>query len=122
MDSLRIELQTLRPRALQKRAETDGVDEAVLDAALDADSPKNRIIELIVGKPVTAGPIDPKLSASGTEVQSRPHYGSRNRPELSAVVPLGLPGAKHAMLSYQWDSQEQVKRVRTLLNTKGQKT
>lgn len=119
---LREELGTLGLRPLQKRAEGAGVDETALDAAVDSDSPKERVIELIVA----ATAIQAVLTTKGAQpesvprAQSRPHHGSNH--QADAVLDSGTTAEKHAMLSYQWDSQEKVKCVRTLLNAKGQKT
>jgi hypothetical protein len=46
--ALREELQAMRVTALQKRAASQGVDEAQIDDALDSDQPKQEMIALLL--------------------------------------------------------------------------
>lgn len=46
--ALREELQAMRVTALQKRAQSQGISEGQIEGAIDSDSPKGTLIELIM--------------------------------------------------------------------------
>ena len=59
---LREELESLRLKALEKRAVAEGVDADAVEDALDEDSPKAALIDLIVAAVQQRGPADRLLS------------------------------------------------------------
>ena len=89
------ELKALTPRALQRRAEAEGVSEDQLDNA-ESDA---EIIGLIIQKAV--------VSDTGA-APAKAHYGlgdSNAAPTKAGVDAAGrnIFGTKHVILSYQWD-------------------
>jgi 2-hydroxychromene-2-carboxylate isomerase len=50
MSALSADLQKLKPSALQRRAVSEGVDTAELDAALDSDEPLDSLVQLILAQ------------------------------------------------------------------------
>ena len=46
--ALREELQAMKVTALQKRAQIQGIDEGQIEDAIDSDSPKELLVEIIV--------------------------------------------------------------------------
>eukprot|EP01045_Picozoa_sp_COSAG04_P004647 COSAG04_NODE_205_length_20393_cov_45.275796_13_plen_2486_part_00 len=48
INAMRVELEAMRPAALTKRAQAAGADEVAVDAALDDDSPKSALVDLIL--------------------------------------------------------------------------
>ena len=112
--SLVSELQGLKLRELRKRAKEHGVGAEQLDEAMDADEPEAAVIELLV-----AQQRDSRDGATAALAADKPHHGggvARSKPPLKAErqVP-----TKHVMLSYQWDSQDLVKRAYDLLTALG---
>ena len=120
---LKEELGGMKLRALQKRAEELGVDEERLDGAEE----KSEVIELILQESSRAAAV-PKPARAKVTTSSRPHFGSAE-PELepqrgveaeaSFVRIKALFGRKHAMVSYNWDVQEEVKVARSLVAAAG---
>lgn len=53
-EAARRELDGLRVMELYKRAQSEGVDEATLEAAMDGQSPKADIIQLLLDKQATS--------------------------------------------------------------------
>eukprot|EP01047_Picozoa_sp_COSAG01_P094902 COSAG01_NODE_25720_length_735_cov_4.264151_1_plen_245_part_11 len=128
---LKEELEGMKLRALQKRAEELGVDEDKLD---DAEE-KAEVIALIVEKSrAEAAPKPPAPAAL------RPHFGSapssatepepepEPEPKTGAAISrdtCGFPrlqeifGRKHCMFSYNWGVQEEVKAARSLIAAAG---
>ena len=128
---LKEELGGMKLRALQKRAAELGVDEERLDEAEE----KSEVIELILDESsrAAAGP----KPARAKVTSCRPHFGSAKK--SSATVTTGaepepergveakasfvrikaLFGRKHAMVSYNWDVQEEVKVARSLVAAAG---
>eukprot|EP01043_Picozoa_sp_COSAG02_P007668 COSAG02_NODE_233_length_27847_cov_20.383055_23_plen_304_part_00 len=106
------DLESLKPRALKKRAAEAGVDEDKIDEADDADDVKAALIALVMEK---AGFSDSETVAKDRDTPVSAHYGTAN----VAVAQAGLFGDKHAILSYQWDAQALVVAARDMLNKKG---
>ena len=98
-------------KPLKQRAIAAGVSEERVDDAADEDDYKAAVIALVVDAELSSG--------SPHEV---PHFGDgkARKPSVEgpAAAPLEVAG-KHAMLSYQWDNQDEVVRVRDLLNQRG---
>eukprot|EP01048_Picozoa_sp_COSAG05_P021122 COSAG05_NODE_3791_length_1835_cov_1.131336_1_plen_549_part_01 len=113
--ALRAELQGVKMKTLKQRASAAGVSEERIDDAADEDDYKAAVITLIVEAELS--------SSSPREV---PHFGTgkarKSSVEGPAASPLEVGTSKHAMLSYQWDNQAEVVRVRDLLNQRGIKT
>jgi hypothetical protein len=53
---LRVELQAFRPKQLRERAAAEGLDEDAIEDALDADSPKATLINLVIRRIASRGP------------------------------------------------------------------
>eukprot|EP01045_Picozoa_sp_COSAG04_P026795 COSAG04_NODE_3792_length_2526_cov_2.772147_1_plen_808_part_10 len=70
--ALREELQALRPVALSKRAKAEGVDEELVEEALDSADPKSALIDLI-------------LRFSDEEPSGKEEHDSELRSELEAM-------------------------------------
>eukprot|EP01050_Picozoa_sp_SAG11_P017680 SAG11_NODE_2574_length_3208_cov_1.487938_1_plen_492_part_00 len=120
--SLRSELARLTVSELRKRALAAGISDETTLAVFDNDDPKTAIVDLIANH---------EPSEHSPAAQSRPHFGNA-RPTGS-----GSGGSKptaptaptragrdvwaggHTMLSYNWDVQEAVVRVRKELTTAG---
>ena len=67
--AIRDELATLKPSALKKRAEQEGIDAVKIKEAKDSDSPKEALIELIVAASVPdSTPNDASLQALRDEL------------------------------------------------------
>eukprot|EP01047_Picozoa_sp_COSAG01_P028404 COSAG01_NODE_1906_length_8932_cov_6.105263_7_plen_1049_part_00 len=121
LEELRAELSELRLGALSKRAREAGASEEQVMAAQDTDEPKESLIALI-------------LVASSTKLgnrKSRPHFkpGGDSPVEvddddeddgMDSVLAAML--GPHVMLSYQWDIQDAVVKVRQVLTQKKIKT
>ena len=82
------------------------------------------------GKPEEGTPPKPDRPHSGParDTASRPHFGrtagSTAPPTKPVLQPAAVPmppkaAGKHAMLSYQWDNQDEVIHVRDMLNGRG---
>jgi hypothetical protein len=103
------ELQTLKPSARRKRAAAAGVPAAKLEEAEDAEDPRAALISLILA-----------FEASSVAV-GRPTQGLVRTRSHGGAAPTSPPGVhptfgkKHAMLSYQWDHQDQVQMARVWL-------
>jgi hypothetical protein len=96
--ALRKELEAIsRVSALKKRAREAGVEEQKIDDADDAENQKEALIGLILEQE----PSQPAVCS----VPSRPL----------------LPDGKHAMLSYQWNVQEEVKHIEEMLKKRNVK-
>ena len=115
-DSLRAELAVMRISQLKRRAVAAGAGQAQVDDADDADEPRAALIELLL-KADAAPPTDAKMQ------KSRPHFGiAEQRPDSEAQLAAGQSGAatgRWAMLSYQWDHQAEVVKVRQRLSASG---
>jgi hypothetical protein len=121
LEELRAELSELRLGALSKRAREAGASEEQVMAAQDTDEPKESLIALI-------------LVASSTKLgnrKSRPHFkpGGDSSVEVDDVDEddgmdsvLAAMLGPHVMLSYQWDIQDAVVKVRQVLTQKKIKT
>jgi hypothetical protein len=121
LEGLRAELSELRPGTLGKRAREAGASEEQVLVAQDTDEPKESLIALIL-----------EVSSKVGLVKSRPHF----KPGGSSIEAASLPGDKHdgfdsdliamlgphVMLSYQWDIQDAVVKVRQILTRKKIKT
>jgi hypothetical protein len=119
---LRQELVSLKLGSLSKRAAEAGVTERAILGAQDSDTPKEALVALILKRQAAATSPDVYAVAApparADEMKAaRPHYGA---PAAQATaknsVEESLP---HCMLSYQWEIQQDVIRVRHRLNAEG---
>jgi hypothetical protein len=144
---LQEELSGLRVTALVKRAMGAGVEEQQIDDAMDTHDPKAALIELLLAAGTVAAPTGTGGSVAverqnlcsleeggsrpepGVEPEDKPHFGAgppqAKQPTSStgSIVPHVTKSnpAKHVMLSYQWDHQQQVERAYNILTRKGVK-
>eukprot|EP01051_Picozoa_sp_SAG22_P004563 SAG22_NODE_247_length_13918_cov_7.885375_7_plen_1317_part_00 len=147
-DALLAELSMLSLRDLRKRAVAAGVDGDDLEDARDGDDPKGEISALIAQKELE---LSAKTKAPPPLVRHRSHHGvipapvqptslqSKSLLENSAPTDAGVVTSsasassaaaaatldmrsKHVMISYQWDAQSFVKRVRGSIHATGIKT
>jgi len=114
--ALESELAPMKLKALKKRARAAGVGEEQIDDADDADDIKGAVVELILTAELSA---QDKTGNGAQGSGDKPHHGggaarSKPPPKAERQVP-----TKHVMLSYQWDSQDLVKRAYDLLTALG---
>ena len=88
-DGLRSELGTLRVKALERRAESEGVLPDAVEDALDGDDPKASLIALIVDIVSSRGPAERMLSLLTTG-------GETAADELSCVLSSGWEGCSES--------------------------
>ena len=100
--------------AVKKRAREDGVDEACLDDADDANDIHAAVIDLIVTKAR-----ENSQACVAAPSSTAPHQGDSPGGAGAIEQLASLFGKKHAILSYQWDVQEEVKKARDLLKAAG---
>ena len=111
---LREELGAMKLSKLKKRAREVEVGEGQLEEADDAEDIKAAVIELIVGRAR-----EDISSASKPATGIMPHHGGSTCTSGTTDEMITLFGTKHAILSYQWDVQEEVKMVQDLMKAKG---
>ena len=132
--ALMSEIQPLKLGALKRRAREVGVEEQQQEEALDADDARQALIELILAAEFQLGsdslPAPPFVSTPPASKTSktglRPHHSAGVVSQIhdqaqqpQAVERIVLPGDKWVMLSYNWDVQDTVTRVRIALQTAG---
>jgi predicted hydrolase (HD superfamily) len=120
------ELAALRPTQLRKRAVAAGVSSEQIESAEDSDTPRESLTELIVGAlsdAAVTSPVPVVSKPAAATTTGRGHFGSRQKlhQPLRKMPPGFIPNGQHCMLSYQWDVQETVSRVRKALQAKGVK-
>ena len=76
LGALREELQALRVTALQRRAESQGVDEAQVDDAMDSDQPRARLVALL---------LEHEASTTGARASTTDKRRQQLRRELEAL-------------------------------------
>ena len=117
---VRIELEGEPISALRRRAEAAGIGQGEMDTALDDDSPKIALVNLLL--------CPRQHQLAGTKKQ-RPHFGL-SEAQSAAATSLINPRKEtndplhglHCMLSYDWSRQTIVIAVRKALVARGLKT
>jgi hypothetical protein len=114
---LKEELEGMKLRALQKRAEELGVDEDKLD---DAEEKAEVIALILETSRAEAAPKTPAPAALRPHFGSAPSSATEPEPEPERFPRLQeIFGRKHCMFSYNWGVQEEVKAARSLIAAAG---
>jgi hypothetical protein len=128
--ALEAELWQLRLGQLQQRARDGGMAAAELVEALDDEDPKQRLIHLLLQHAQrSSSGVDGAESIAAKSAESTPHKAPGRRahhagaasrePPQNTTGRIRFPGDKWCMLSYNWELQDNVKKLRENLQKAG---